>query len=246
MRIRQVALVAHQLEPVVADLCAVLGIEICFRDEGVGAFGLENALMPVGDTLLEVVSPIRSETSAGRYLERRGGDAGYMVLLQSEDLEADRQRLDRLGVRIVWETTLPDIESIHLHPRDLGGAIVSLDVAKPPESWRWAGPDWRSHVRTEFTGGIVAAELRTPDAGALARRWSQVLGRPCVSSGDDTWTIALVGSAIRFVADPEGQGFAGFDVVANNRARILDAAKSRGLKTEGNRIEVGGSRIYLR
>ncbi len=109
MRIRQVALVAHQLEPVVADLCAVLGIEICFRDEGVGAFGLENALMPVGDTLLEVVSPIRSETSAGRYLERRGGDAGYMVLLQSEDLGADRQRLDRLGVRIVWETTLPDI-----------------------------------------------------------------------------------------------------------------------------------------
>ncbi len=246
VRIRQVALVAHQLEPVVADLCAVLGVEICYRDEGVGVFGLENALMPVGDTLLEVVSPIRPETSAGRYLDRRGGNAGYMIIIQSEDLEADRRRLNRLGVRIVWETALSDIETIHLHPHDLGGAILSLDVAKPPESWRWAGPDWRSHVRTELTAGIVAAELRTPDAEALARRWSQVLDRPVESSGDDTWTIPLAGSAIRFVADPDGQGFAGFDVIANDRARILDAAKSRGLKTNGNEVHVGGSRITLR
>ena len=54
MRLRQMATVARELDPVVEDICDVLGIEVCFNDPGVGAFGLHNALMPIGDTLLEV------------------------------------------------------------------------------------------------------------------------------------------------------------------------------------------------
>ena len=57
MRLRQLALAAHDLEPTLEALCDVLGIEVGFRDPGVGAFGLANGVMPVGDTFLEVVSP---------------------------------------------------------------------------------------------------------------------------------------------------------------------------------------------
>ena len=245
MRIRQVALAAHKLEPVVADLCAVLGVEICTRDAGVEFFGLENALMPVGDTFLEVVSPIRPDTAAGRFLDGRGGDSGYMLILQSEDLEADRRRVDGLGVRVVWETALPDITTIHLHPRDVGGAILSLDTPNPAESWRWAGPDWESHVRTEVTSAIVAAELRSADAEGLGRRWSQVLGRPLESAGSGIWEIALHESEIRFAPIGEGGGLAGFDVAVRDRARILDAAKSRGLDTDESAVFIGGVRIGL-
>jgi len=66
MRLRQVALVARELDPVVADLTAVLGIEVAFHDPGVAEFGLRNAVMPVGDTFLEVVSPVQENTTAGR------------------------------------------------------------------------------------------------------------------------------------------------------------------------------------
>jgi hypothetical protein len=52
MRLRQVVLVARRLEAALADLTAVLGIDVGYRDPGVAVFGLENAVMPVGDTFL--------------------------------------------------------------------------------------------------------------------------------------------------------------------------------------------------
>ena len=48
IRLRQIALVAEALAPVERELEDVLGIELCFRDPGVGHFGLENALFPIG------------------------------------------------------------------------------------------------------------------------------------------------------------------------------------------------------
>jgi hypothetical protein len=248
VRIRQVALAARDLEPVVADLCAVLGIEVAYRDPGVEVFGLENAVMPVGDAFLEVVAPTRADTTAGRFLERRRGDAGYMVIVQSDDLEADRRRVEELGVRVVWETRFPDIATIHLHPRDVGGAILSLDVARPPESWRWAGPDWPSHVRSDVTSGITGVELRAADPADLACRWSQVLGQPARRTAIDHWEIALAGGDLRFDAVGDGgeEGFVAFDVSATDRARVLDAAKSRGLATTDDAVRIAGVRIHLR
>src|SRR6184192_2232333 len=156
MHIRQIALVARELEPAVADLTAVLGIEVGFRDPGVAEFGLHNAVMPVGETFLEVVSPVREGTTAGRLLDKRGGDGGYMVILQTADLRADRARLGALGVRIVWQVELDDIATVHLHPRDVGGAIVSLDHPRPPASWRWGGPEWEQKARTDVVRGITS------------------------------------------------------------------------------------------
>ena len=57
---------AHKLEPVIADLTDILGVERCYVDPGVGAFGLENTLLPIGRNFLEVVAPVREGTAGGR------------------------------------------------------------------------------------------------------------------------------------------------------------------------------------
>ena len=93
LRLRQIALVANKLEPTLDDLREVLGIEVCYRDPGVGRYGLENALLPIGNTMLEVVAPTREDTAGGRYLERRGGDGGYMVITQCDDHAPRRKRV---------------------------------------------------------------------------------------------------------------------------------------------------------
>src|SRR5262245_12954693 len=155
MRLRQVALVARKLGTAVEEIRDVLGIEVGFNDPGVGVFGLENAVFPVGDTFLEVVSPVEEGTTAGRLLDRRGGDGGYMVIIQVDDLARERARMEAIGVRIAWEAHFDDAATVHLHPKDVGGAIVSLDWMKPPESWKWAGPRWKSAVRTDVVAEIV-------------------------------------------------------------------------------------------
>ena len=44
MRIRQLALAARELEPVVDDVREVFDLEVIFRDPGVAEFGITNAL----------------------------------------------------------------------------------------------------------------------------------------------------------------------------------------------------------
>src|SRR4029453_15364896 len=247
MRIRQIALVARELEPVVADLCAVFDLEVSFCDPGVATFGLHNAVLPVGDTFLEVVSPVREETTAGRFLERRRGDGGYMVILQSGDLAADRRGAQALQVRVVWEATLADIATIHLHPRDLGGALVSVDQPRPATGWRWAGPGWERKMRTGVVKRVVGAELQAADPAALARRWAEVFARSVSWDGADVHEIALDEGRLRFVPprDKRGDGIAVVELEVADGERARHVARERGLSPDGARIEIGGVRFRL-
>jgi Glyoxalase-like domain len=170
LRLRQAVLAANDLDKAVQELRAALPLGEPYADPGVGLFGLENAVMPLGDTFVEVVSPTQDGTAAGRFLDKRG-DGAYMAMFQIDDLAGARERAKELGIREVWSIELGDITACHLHPADIGAAIVSLDKPDPPESWRWAGP-WRPHGEAKTTG----LTLQGPDPQRLAIRWRTVLG----------------------------------------------------------------------
>ena len=247
MRVRQFVVVARDLEKVVDDFRAVLGIEVGFNDPQVKEFGLRNAVMPVGDTFLEVVSPVDPNATAERYLKRRGGDGGYMLIVQSDALDRDRARFADIGVRTIWKADLPMIRGTHLHPKDTGGTLLSVDDATPAESWHWAGPEWKSHVRTDVVSGIAGAELQSDDPAALGRRWSEVLGKPLTELAPKRYVIKLDGGEIRFVEekDDRGEGLTAFDVNVVDRSKLLAGAKSRGFTVEGDRVNVAGIQIGL-
>jgi hypothetical protein len=247
MRLRQVVLVARDLEPVEQDLCGVLGIEVCFRDPNVGVFGLKNAVMPVGDTFLEVVSPVTAEATAARYLDRRGGDGGYMVIVQCDDLEADRKRVRELGVRVVWSIDLPEISATHLHPRDVGGAILSLDASRPPGSWLWAGTEWDKAMRTDVTDTIKGVEIQGDDPATLARRWAEVLGQRIIRNQGAGYRVNLDKSFIDFVKDSDGrgEGLTGITVKATDRKKVIADARTRNLPVRKKEVVICGTRIRI-
>ena len=214
IRLRQVALVAAERDPVVADLCAFLGVSVCFEDPGIAEFGLHNALLTIGDQFLEVVSPTTAGTTAGRLLDKRGGDGGYMAIFEVDDLDRRVAALDDAGVRVVWRVDLPDIRARHLHPRDVGGAIVSIDQPVPNGSWRWAGP-WRPHAETSVVTAIAGVTVAATEPDAMAARWT--------SLGID--------HAARFVpAGPRGEGIDGLDVVATDRDRAGEVTTICGIE----------------
>jgi len=198
VRLRQAVLVAGELEPVASALKSALDLGEPFRDPGVGEFGLTNAVFALGDCFLEVISPKQPDTAAGRYLARHGGDGGYMVIFDLEDLDGARLRAEEQRVRVVWQIDLPDISGTHLHPADLRGAIVSLDQSRPYGSWRWGGPQWTERIGPAGQGRLAGITVAVADPGAVAARWGHVLGVSCASEPQPT--LHLDEAEVRFVA----------------------------------------------
>ena len=100
LRLRQICLVAPDLEPAVDAVRAIFGLEVCFRDPAVGKYGLVNALFVFGHQFLEIVAPTREGTTAGRFIERSGGRGGYMAIFDCTDPERRRELVQTLGVRV--------------------------------------------------------------------------------------------------------------------------------------------------
>ncbi len=198
-RLRQLVLAARDLDPVVAELQSLLEAAAPYNDPGVQQFGLRNAVLGAGTSFVEVVSPTTEGTAAGRWLERRRGDGGYMLMAEVDDLTGARARLDRAGVRVVWEVALPDVVDLHLHPKDVGGTLLALDVVDPPGSWRWGGPAWTGAV-PDARGGLREVVLAVTDPDAVGRRWSDVLDVPY--DGDAELELDA-GQRVRFTAEPD-------------------------------------------
>jgi hypothetical protein len=191
-------LVAAELEPVESALRDALGLDEPFRDPGVGEFGLHNAVFALGDCFIEVISPLRPGTAAGRHLERHGGDGGYMAIFDLEDLAGARERAARADVRVVWQIDLPDISGTHLHPADMRGAIVSLDESRPYGTWRWGGPQWTGRTGRGAPGRLAGITIAVGDPPAVAARWGHVLGVPLLDGPQPT--LALDSAEVSFAA----------------------------------------------
>jgi hypothetical protein len=253
LRLRQIAGVAEKLAPVEGNLIKVLGVAVCYRDPGVGYFGLENALFPVGDQLLEVVAPTKENTAGGRYLERRGGDGGYMVITQCDDHPPRRQRVDSLGVRIVLDNQSDEFINMQLHPRDTGGTFFEIDqqlgegALQVDGPWHPAGPDWQRAKQLERVSGISAAEVQCDDPAAVANRWSEI-AEIDLDNSDGIFVMPLENASVRFVACTDGrpEGLGGIDLVATDKDAILGAAEKSGCISGDDQVMLCGMRMNLR
>jgi len=254
IRLRQIALVANKLAPVIDDLKGVFGLEVCYIDPGVGVFGLENSLLPVGNNFIEVVAPIKEGTAGGRYLKRRDGDGGYMVICQCESHAAQLERRERalsMGIRIAWDRESGGYHVMQLHPADTGGSFFEIDwdaKGEPEGNWEPAGGSgWRSAKRTEVVSAYSAVELQSPDPAGLAERWSKIAGVPVRKDARGRIEMPLDNASVRFVeaTDGRGEGLSGIDMVVADRATLNSAAERRGVKISGDQLTICGTRFYL-
>ena len=242
MDIRQIVMVSSLRDPIVSDLNKLFGLEVAFNDPGVGHFGLENAVMPLGTDFLEVVSPIEENTTAERYLHKRGGDGGYMVIIQVDDFDRSKSLVNDYKIGIVWDTDLPEAKAIHLHPKQMGGAIVSLDWMNPKESWKWAGPEWNKYI-TDDIKGIDGVEIQANNPEEMFNRWKDILDASNINESEKK--IYLDNTWISFTdEDDRGSGISAFSLITDNKELLISKAKEFGFLQEDN-IVIGGVKFYL-
>jgi hypothetical protein len=223
IRVRQIALCTPDIRPVERQVEQALDITASQRDKPGPPIWMYNGVFPVGNSFLEILQPERPEAPTTKFLEKQGGAAGYMLLLQVDDIEKARARVEALNIRIAWDMGISvrhgvKAGALHLHPSDTRGPLTSLDWMEDWDDWAWAGNSWQWHRRTDVVSGIAAAQISSADPDGVAARFAEMLGRDL----EDDRSITLEETSVRFVEGPAGSRdlLTGIDMTATDRSRV--------------------------
>lgn len=269
LKLRQVVLVARDKAETVAAMRAVLDVVPVHGSGNLSPYGLpadgpmsdggrkvleqlgvENLIFAIGSDFIEIMFPTRPDGSTVAFMDRRGGDTGYMLVLQTDDVDHYEALAVQEGVRISHKANFPNYQDIHLHPRDCGGALLSmarhLPVNAPDGSWYPAGTAWENLAGSTMVSAVVAAEMRSPDPETLAKRWERLLDRPA-EQADGEWLIRLTDGVLRFgMADPgQKEGFYGIDLKVSDRVQAEQAVRDAGIPVGTHGFTLCGMNVRL-
>jgi hypothetical protein len=248
VRLRQICLVAPQLEPVVGDIAAIMGLNVCYRDGNVAKYGLENALLPVDTTLLEVVAPLQPGTAAGRFLDKTGGHGGYMAIFSCDDPDERGRNAQALGVRIANVIDHAPYHGVQLHPRDCRAAFIEFNHTQGSDDilgpYPPAGPDWQKSIRTDVTRTLKAVEMQSTDPHDLAGHWGRIVGISAGRNPNGDAELVLPNCTLRFVrGGSDAMTELTFQVA--DPVSVRDAAKAKGYAVAGDSFQLGGVNFRL-
>jgi hypothetical protein len=243
VRLRQICLVAPRLEPLIADIAEIMGLDVCYRDGNVAKYGLVNALLPVDTILLEVVVPSREGTAAGRFLDKTDGRGGYMAIFCCDDPDAYGKRANAIGVRTANVITHAPYHGVQLHPRDCRAAFIEFNHTEGSDDvlgpYPPAGPDWQKAIRKDVTEALTGVEMQSPDPAGLAAHWGKIIGVDVSTNDEGEAELKLPNADFCFVKG-EHEIMSGLTFRVNDVAKVSRAAKAKGYAVSGDQFLLGG------
>ncbi|MFN2388411.1 MAG: methylmalonyl-CoA epimerase [Actinomycetota bacterium] len=126
-RIEHIALAVTDLDQAVAHYRDVWGVEVSHR-ERVDDQGVEEAMLPLGDSHLQLLAPTSADTTVARFIERHG-EGLHHIAYEVDDLPAALEELARKGVRLIDERPRRGGRGhmvAFVHPADNHGLLVEL------------------------------------------------------------------------------------------------------------------------
>jgi methylmalonyl-CoA/ethylmalonyl-CoA epimerase len=180
-RLRQVAFLVKDLEDAKCLYGRYLGMETC-HSEDLSRYGLQNAVLPAGNgTFIELLQPTTGDSSAARYLERRG-EAPYMLIFETREYDRLIPHLKSMGVRLSEEPAAEtssgiDYRRAFVHPSSANGTLLEiLEVAGGSNPWPSAGPDWQSLEHKPLTKQMRQMAVLVRDLDQAVDRWEKMFG----------------------------------------------------------------------
>ena len=126
-KIEHVALAVADLEAAIAHYRDVWGLEVA-RRERVEDQGVEEAMLPLGGSYLQLLGPTGPETTVGKFIERRG-EGLHHIAYEVDDLEATLAELKANDVELIDETPRKGGRGhmvAFVHPKGNHGLLVEL------------------------------------------------------------------------------------------------------------------------
>lgn len=126
-KVEHIALAVADLDAAIDHYETIWGLGVSHR-ERVEDQGVEEAMLPVGESHLQLLGSTGPDTTVGKFLERRG-EGLHHIAFQVEDLEATLTRLKEQGVALIDER--PRVGGrghmvAFVHPKGNHGVLVEL------------------------------------------------------------------------------------------------------------------------
>lgn len=90
------------------------------------------AMIPCGDTRIELIEPMCEESAVAKFLKKRGPGIHH-ICLQTDDIQGEDRRLRSSGVQLLRDAPSPGAEGSlvqFLHPRSTGGVLMEISEPK--------------------------------------------------------------------------------------------------------------------
>lgn len=110
-----------------AKIYEALGLEIAHVEE-VASQGVRTAFLSVGDANIELLEPMRADSTVAKYIEKRG-EGIHHLCFRVDDLSKHLEKLKAEGFRLINPEPVPGAHGCRvafLHPAAGNGVLIEL------------------------------------------------------------------------------------------------------------------------
>jgi methylmalonyl-CoA/ethylmalonyl-CoA epimerase len=127
MKLHHIGIATHQLDDALALWRDALGLQVELTEE-VTEQGVRVAMLPVGETHIELLEPLSETSPVGKFLVKRGPGIHH-VAIRVTDIRASLARLKEQGTRLIDETPRTGAGGClvaFVHPSSANGVLLEL------------------------------------------------------------------------------------------------------------------------
>jgi len=127
MKLEHIGIATRGLDEAVGFWRDALGIEVS-ETEVVEDQKVRVAMLPIGESRVELLEPIGDDSPIAKFLEKRGAGIHHLAF-RVEDIRATLARLKERGVRLIDESPrigAGDCLVAFIHPASTGGVLLEL------------------------------------------------------------------------------------------------------------------------
>jgi methylmalonyl-CoA/ethylmalonyl-CoA epimerase len=127
LNLDHVGIAVADLEKALAGYRERYGVEPLYR-EVVESQGVEEAMIPVGGSFVQLLQPLGPDTPVGRFLEKRGEGLHHVAFMVAS-IDTALEHMREQGARLIDEEARAGGRGARIafiHPSDLGGTLIEL------------------------------------------------------------------------------------------------------------------------